>query len=73
MVFLRWAGVFRLKHHLKPKKAEIIGVVFRLGSVLKTPPGPNTDNIHTVVLQQSRNNEEISMKIADASTIYYEN
>ena len=39
VVFLRWGGVFRLKHHLKPKKAEIIGVVFRLGGVLKTPPG----------------------------------
>ena len=39
VVFLRWGGVLRLKHHLKPKKAEIIGVVFRLGGVLKTPPG----------------------------------
>ena len=39
VVFLRWGGVFRLKHHLKPKKAEIIGVVFRSGGVLKTPPG----------------------------------
>ena len=39
VVFLRLGGVFRLKHHLKPKKAEIIGVVFRLGGVLKIPPG----------------------------------
>ena len=34
---MRWGGAFRLKHHLRPKKAaEIIGVVFRLGGVLKT-------------------------------------
>ena len=39
MVFLRWGGVFRCKHHLKPKKAEIIGVVFPSGGVSKTPPG----------------------------------
>ena len=37
VVFLMWGGVFRLKHHLKPKKAEIIGVVFRSGSVYKSP------------------------------------
>ena len=35
VVFLRRGGVFRLKHHLKPKKAEIIGVVFLLGGVFK--------------------------------------
>ena len=40
MVFLRWGGFFRLKHHLKPKKAEIrsffIEVVFlRSGGVFR--------------------------------------
>ena len=35
VVFLRSGGVFGLKHHLKPKKAEIIGVVFLLGGVLR--------------------------------------
>ena len=38
VVFLKWGGVFRWKHYLKPKKAEIIGVVLPSGGVSKTPP-----------------------------------